>query len=267
MNIALTGGGTAGHVMPNLALYDEFQKRFDNIIYIGNKEKIEYDLCAKNNIDFFACESIKFDRSKIFSNLLIPFKMPAYIRQAQAILSNNSIDVVFSKGGFVAVPVVLAAKHRHIPVVIHESDMTPGFGGGINGGNSQSGIGGKQTMNSPEINSCRQGTFGNGGEAEEGGTAGGGGGGWYGGDAGEFATGEGGAGGSGYALHSASEIPPNYKVNNPNYYFNQWELRNGDSFIPLFQCNYGDMYQTELVQGNEGHGHARITLFYLIYPT
>ena len=127
MNIALTGGGTAGHVMPNLALYDEFQKRFDNIIYIGNKEKIEYDLCTKNNIDFFACESIKFDRSKIFSNILIPFKMPAYIRQAQAILSNNSIDVVFSKGGYVALPVVYAAKKLKIPVICHESDFSMGI--------------------------------------------------------------------------------------------------------------------------------------------
>lgn len=127
MNIALTGGGTAGHVMPNIALYDEFQRRFDSIIYIGNKEKIERDLCAKNDIDFFACESVKFDRSKIFSNVLIPFKMPAYIRQAEAILKNNCIDVVFSKGGYVALPVVYAAKKLKIPVICHESDYSMGI--------------------------------------------------------------------------------------------------------------------------------------------
>lgn len=127
MNIALTGGGTAGHVMPNIALYDELQKRFDNIIYIGNRQKIEYDLCNKNNIDFFECESIKFDRTKLFSNLAIPFKMPAFIRQAQSILKNNSIDIVFSKGGYVALPVVYAAKRLNIPVICHESDYSMGI--------------------------------------------------------------------------------------------------------------------------------------------
>lgn len=127
MNLALTGGGTAGHVMPNVALSKEFSKFFDNIIYIGNEDKIEKELCAKHNIEFHACQSVKFDRSKLLSNVLIPFKMPKYIRQAQDILQASHIDAVFSKGGYVALPVVYAAKRLNIPVICHESDYSLGL--------------------------------------------------------------------------------------------------------------------------------------------
>lgn len=126
MNIALTGGGTAGHVMPNMALLSELRKKFDNIIYIGNKNKIEYDICNKYNVQFFHCDSIKLDRTKILSNIAIPFKLPNYIKEAKSILIANNIDVVFSKGGYVALPVVYAAKKLDIPVICHESDYSMG---------------------------------------------------------------------------------------------------------------------------------------------
>lgn len=126
MNIALTGGGTAGHVMPNMALLGELRKKFDKIIYIGNKNKIEYDICQKNNVEFFHCDSIKLDRTKILSNIAIPFKLPSYIKEAQSILRQNDIDTVFSKGGYVALPVVYAAKRLNIPVICHESDYSMG---------------------------------------------------------------------------------------------------------------------------------------------
>lgn len=132
MNIALTGGGTAGHIMPNIALLNDLQKKFDNIIYIGNKDKMEYDICKKYNINFFHCDSIKFDRTKIFSNIAIPFKLPQYISQAKKILEDNDIDIVFSKGGYVALPVVYGAKNLNIPTVCHESDYSMGLANKIN---------------------------------------------------------------------------------------------------------------------------------------
>lgn len=127
MNIALTGGGTAGHVMPNMALLKELRKKFDKIIYIGNQDKIEYDICKKYDVQFFHCDSIKFDRTKVLSNIAIPFKLPSYINQAKELLKQNNIDIVFSKGGYVALPVVYAAKKLNIPTICHESDYTMGL--------------------------------------------------------------------------------------------------------------------------------------------
>ena len=85
MNIALTGGGTAGHVMPNMAILDDLYTYFDKVIYIGNQEKMEKNLCAKFNVPFFHCDSVKFDRSHMAKNLAIPFKLPQYINQAKKI--------------------------------------------------------------------------------------------------------------------------------------------------------------------------------------
>ncbi|MEG1394710.1 MAG: UDP-N-acetylglucosamine--N-acetylmuramyl-(pentapeptide) pyrophosphoryl-undecaprenol N-acetylglucosamine transferase [Clostridia bacterium] len=127
MNIALTGGGTAGHIMPNIALVAPLKKHFDNILYIGNERKQEADLCAQYNLQFVHCDSIKFDRTKLFSNAKIPFAMPAFVRQAKKILLEHHIDIVFSKGGYVSLPVVLAAKSLHLPVICHESDLSLGL--------------------------------------------------------------------------------------------------------------------------------------------
>lgn len=132
MNIALTGGGTAGHIMPNISLLDDLYSHFDNVIYIGNKNKMEYDICYQYHIPFYHCDSIKFDRANIFSNLAIPFKLPKYIEQAQKILLDNHIDIVFSKGGYVALPVVYGAKKLHIPTICHESDYTMGLANKLN---------------------------------------------------------------------------------------------------------------------------------------
>ena len=98
--IVLTGGGTAGHVTPNIALLPGLQKLGYQIDYIGS-----YDV--KNFTD--------------------PFKVMKGYHQAVRLLGKLKPDIVFSKGGFVSVPVVLAAKHRRIPVIIHESDITPGL--------------------------------------------------------------------------------------------------------------------------------------------
>ncbi|MDE6210818.1 MAG: UDP-N-acetylglucosamine--N-acetylmuramyl-(pentapeptide) pyrophosphoryl-undecaprenol N-acetylglucosamine transferase [Clostridia bacterium] len=132
MNIALTGGGTAGHVMPNMALLDDLYKQFDKVIYIGNKDKMEYDICKKFNVPFYHCDCIKLDRSKFSKNLSIPIKLPKYIKEAKKILLEHNVDVVFSKGGYVAMPVVYAAKSLSIPTVCHESDYSLGLANKLN---------------------------------------------------------------------------------------------------------------------------------------
>lgn len=127
MNVALTGGGTAGHVMPNIALIPYLSCRFDKVIYIGNQDGIESKICTGEGIEFCHTDSVKFDRSRLFSNLLIPFILPRCIKQAVKILKEQKIDVVFSKGGYVALPVVLGAKKLRIPVICHESDASLGL--------------------------------------------------------------------------------------------------------------------------------------------
>ena len=86
----------------------------------------------KFNVQFYHCDSIKFDRTKKLKNISIPFKLPSYINQAKKILIENNIDIVFSKGGYVAMPVVYAAKQLKIPTVCHESDYSLGLANKLN---------------------------------------------------------------------------------------------------------------------------------------
>lgn len=125
--IILTGGGTAGHVTPNIALVPALQKAGYEIHYIGSYEGIEKKLIEELNIPYYGISSGKLRRYIDLKNLSDPFKVLKGFSQARHILGKIKPDVVFSKGGFVAVPVVLAAKSRRIPCIIHESDMTPGL--------------------------------------------------------------------------------------------------------------------------------------------
>ncbi|MBQ8815432.1 MAG: undecaprenyldiphospho-muramoylpentapeptide beta-N-acetylglucosaminyltransferase [Lachnospiraceae bacterium] len=125
--IILTGGGTAGHVTPNLALLPELQSRGYSIRYIGSKTGIEKDLITQAGIPYHEISSGKLRRYFSLQNFTDPFRVLAGYGQALKILKREQPDVIFSKGGFVAVPVVLAAKTLHIPTIIHESDMTPGL--------------------------------------------------------------------------------------------------------------------------------------------
>lgn len=126
--IVLTGGGTAGHVTPNINLNSELKKHFDNIVYIGSKTGIEKELITKNtNYDFRQITTVKLNRNSIFKNLLIPFKLAEGKKQATKILKETNPSIVFSKGGYVALPVVLAAHKLNIPIVCHESDITLGL--------------------------------------------------------------------------------------------------------------------------------------------
>lgn len=125
--IVMTGGGTAGHVTPNMALFDSLQKDGYEIHYIGSYEGIEKGLIEDKKIPYYGISSGKFRRYRSWKNLTDPFRVLHGFFQARRLLGRIRPNVVFSKGGFVSVPVVMAAKTRHIPVIIHESDLTPGL--------------------------------------------------------------------------------------------------------------------------------------------
>lgn len=125
--IVLTGGGTAGHVTPNIALVPRLRELGYDIQYIGSYDGIEKKLIEEMNIPYYGISSGKLRRYFDLKNFSDPFRVIKGYGEARSILKKLKPDVLFSKGGFVAVPVVLAAKHCHIPVIIHESDMTPGL--------------------------------------------------------------------------------------------------------------------------------------------
>lgn len=125
--IILTGGGTAGHVMPNIALIPGLKKLGYDIIYIGSKNGIEKDIIKKEGIKYFGISSGKLRRYVDLKNLSDPFKVIKGILDAYVIIKKEKPNIVFSKGGFVSVPVVMAAHMNKVPVIAHESDMTPGL--------------------------------------------------------------------------------------------------------------------------------------------
>lgn len=124
--IVLTGGGTAGHIMPNLALVGELKKYFDTIHYIGG-DGMEKELVEAENIIFHKVSCVKFNRNNIFKNIQLPFILTKGIQEAKRILSDLQPNVIFSKGGYVGLPACFAAKSLKIPIVIHESDYTMGL--------------------------------------------------------------------------------------------------------------------------------------------
>lgn len=125
--IIMTGGGTAGHVTPNLALVPDLNKNGFEIEYIGSKDGIEKEIIKNENIPYFEISSGKLRRYFDVKNFSDPFKVIKGVFEAIKIVSREKPDVVFSKGGFVSVPVVIAASLKGIPVVAHESDITPGL--------------------------------------------------------------------------------------------------------------------------------------------
>lgn len=125
--IILTGGGTAGHVTPNIALVPELKKKGFDIRYIGSYNGMEKGLIEDIGIPYYGISSGKLRRYFDIKNFSDPFKVVKGYFEARKLMRKLKPSVVFSKGGFVTVPVVLAAKHKGIPVIIHESDMTPGL--------------------------------------------------------------------------------------------------------------------------------------------
>lgn len=125
--IILTGGGTAGHVTPNIALIPKLREHGYEIQYIGSYTGIEKELIEPFNIPYYGISSGKLRRYFSVQNFTDPFRVLKGFREAHAIIKELKPDIIFSKGGFVSVPVVLAGKRCKVPVIIHESDMTPGL--------------------------------------------------------------------------------------------------------------------------------------------
>lgn len=125
--IVMTGGGTAGHVTPNIALMPALKEAGYDIHYIGSYTGIEKGLIEEQNIPYTGIDSGKLRRYFDPKNFSDPFRVVKGYVQALGLMRKLKPDVVFSKGGFVSVPVVLAAKTCGVPAIIHESDITPGL--------------------------------------------------------------------------------------------------------------------------------------------
>ena len=130
--IAFTGGGTGGHVYPNLALIPEFARQGFDAVYIGGEgNSVARKLAEEAGIRFFGVPTVKLVRSlspaAIANNLKIPSALHKAVKAAGEALDAISPAAVFSKGGYASLPAVLAASKRNIPIFAHESDMTLGL--------------------------------------------------------------------------------------------------------------------------------------------
>lgn len=125
--IVFTGGGTAGHVTPNIALIPKLKSLGYDIHYIGSYEGIERKLIEDYRIPYYGISTGKLRRYFDLKNFSDPFRVIKGFMEAKQVLKTLKPDIVFSKGGFVSVPVVRAASSLKIPCIIHESDMTPGL--------------------------------------------------------------------------------------------------------------------------------------------
>ena len=125
--IILTGGGTAGHVTPNIALLPRLRELQYDIHYIGSYNGIEKELIEQFGIPYHGISSGKLRRYFSVQNFTDPFRVLKGFSEAKKLIRLLKPDVIFSKGGFVSVPVVVAGKQCKVPVIIHESDMTPGL--------------------------------------------------------------------------------------------------------------------------------------------
>jgi UDP-N-acetylglucosamine--N-acetylmuramyl-(pentapeptide) pyrophosphoryl-undecaprenol N-acetylglucosamine transferase len=125
--IVFTGGGSAGHVTPNIAIIPKLQQAGWAVEYIGSKDGIEKGIIQDAGIQYHGIASGKLRRYFDVKNFKDPFKVLQGVFQAYRVLRKVKPQVVFSKGGFVTVPVIIASWMNKIPVIIHESDMSPGL--------------------------------------------------------------------------------------------------------------------------------------------
>ena len=123
--ILFTGGGSAGHVVPNLAIMNEIRYSH-RVLYMGTNG-IERSLVERAGYTFFEVECPKLVRSFTLKNLTIPFRLKKAVKAAKEILAREQPDLVFSKGGFVSYPAVAAAHKLGIPALTHESDLSAGL--------------------------------------------------------------------------------------------------------------------------------------------
>lgn len=125
--IVCTGGGTAGHVLPLLPVIDQLKARGYEVLYIGSRDGPERELVGRQGIAFVAIPADKLRRYASWRTLAMPFNVLRGIWAAVRLLHRRRPDLVLSKGGFVAVPVVIAAAALRVPIVAHESDVSPGL--------------------------------------------------------------------------------------------------------------------------------------------
>lgn len=126
-HLLCTGGGTAGHVIPAIPVIQRALAAGARVSFVGSRSGLEARLLTDVPVDFHAIASGKLRRYLSLDNLADAFRVLGGIWQAYWLLRRLAPDVVFSKGGFVSFPVVLAAWLRGIPVVAHESDLSPGL--------------------------------------------------------------------------------------------------------------------------------------------
>ena len=124
--ILFAGGGSMGHVAVHLSVYPLLKGDFDNFAYIGSKGGVERAK-VENLFDYHEIEAVKLDRGNLFKNIDLPFRLIKAINEAKEILKKVSPSLVFCGGGFVCVPVSIAADKLKIPVVLHESDLSVGL--------------------------------------------------------------------------------------------------------------------------------------------
>jgi len=125
--LVMTGGGTGGHIIPNLALIPTLKKHF-KIYYLGEKGSLEEELISKiQGVEFIPIRAVKFARKLSPKNLLIPFKLLTYINETKKILKKIKPNIIFAKGGYVSIPVAFAGHSLKIPILAHESDFTMGL--------------------------------------------------------------------------------------------------------------------------------------------
>ncbi len=126
--IILTGGGTAGHVYGNIALLPKLKTAFDKIIYIGSENGIEKELLASYpEVEYIPIKTVKLVRKFTLKNLAIPFVLLKSVSNCKKIIAEKKPDVIFSKGGYVSIPVVFAGSKLKVPIVSHESDLSLGL--------------------------------------------------------------------------------------------------------------------------------------------
>lgn len=126
-HIAFTGGGTAGHVIPNIALIKTLQKESWQLSYVGSPNGVEKNMITALDIPYYAVKSGKLRRYFSWQTFLEPINITLGIFQAYFLLRRLRVQLLFSKGGFVSFPVVVAAWMHRIPIILHESDLTPGL--------------------------------------------------------------------------------------------------------------------------------------------
>lgn len=124
MKIVLTGGGTGGHIYPNLAMLP-YLKNFE--VYYFGSNGMEKELAKKYNLPFYETKTVKFERKNLLKNFALPFKLSQCKAQAAKLLEEIKPDVVLSKGGYASLPCTLAALKLNIPVICHESDLSLGL--------------------------------------------------------------------------------------------------------------------------------------------